>query len=69
MTIKSNIIFHYLFKIDKVNIVVKFKLSLLFCWLGIHRYKIINIAYGFGPSDSIKTLECKICGIKKIQKS
>ncbi len=48
---------------------MKFKLSLLFCWLGIHQYKIIDITYGFGASDSIKMLECKICGIKKVEKN
>jgi len=48
---------------------MKFKLRLLFCWLGIHQYKIIDVTFGFGPSDSIKTLECKICGIKKVQQN
>ena len=47
---------------------MKFKISLLFCWMGIHQYKIIDITYGFGSSDSIKRIECKICGIKKIVK-
>jgi len=45
------------------------KLSLLLCWVGIHQYKIIDVTYGFGTSDSIKTLECKICGIKEIKKN
>ena len=48
---------------------MKFKLNLLFCWLGIHQYKIIDITYGFGASDSIQTIECKICGIKKVKKT
>ena len=46
-----------------------FKFAYLVCWLGIHRYKIIDVTYGFGSSDSIKTLECKICGIKEIKKN
>ena len=48
--------------------IVKLRLNLLLCWLGIHRYKVINISFGFGPSGSIKTIQCKICGIKKTKK-
>ena len=44
------------------------KLSLVLCWLGIHRYKLIDVSYGFGPGGSVKTLECKICKIKIIRK-
>ena len=44
---------------------MKLNLGLLLCWLGIHQYKIIDVKYGFGASDSIRALECKICGIKK----
>jgi hypothetical protein len=47
---------------------VKIKIGLLLCWLGIHRYKIINSTFGFGPSGIIKKIQCKICGIKKIKK-
>ena len=43
-------------------------LSLLLCWLGIHRYKVIDVSFGFGQGGSVKTIECKICGIKKIIK-
>ena len=43
------------------------KLSLPLCLVGIHQYKIIDVTYGFGASGSIITLECKICGIKKIE--
>ena len=65
--IKLNIIFYFLIKSDKFGIIMK--LSLLLCWLGIHQYKIIDVTFGFGPSDSIKTLECKICGIKKVEQN
>ena len=44
------------------------KLSLLLCWLGIHRYKIIDVSFGFGQGGSVKTVECKICKIKKTKK-
>ena len=49
-----------------INQVMKFKLSLLLCWLGIHRYKTIDARFGFGSQDPIKTIQCKICGIKKV---
>ena len=44
------------------------KLSLLLCLLGIHRYKVIDISFGFGVGGSVRTIQCKICGIKKIKK-
>jgi len=47
---------------------VKIRLGLLLCWLGIHRYKVIDISFGFAAGDSIRTIKCKICGIKKIEK-
>jgi hypothetical protein len=45
---------------------MKYKFIKLLCWLGIHRYKTIEITYGFGPGGSVETIECKVCGIKKI---
>ena len=47
---------------------MKLRLDLLLCWLNIHRYKVIDISFGFGPSGAIKTIQCKICGIKKTKK-
>ena len=44
------------------------KLSLLLRLLGIHRYKVIDILFGFGVGGSIRTIQCKICEIKKIRK-
>jgi len=44
------------------------RLSLLWCWLGIHRYEVVDVSFGFGPSGAIKTLQCKICGVKKIKR-
>ena len=44
------------------------KLSSLLCWLGIHRYKIIDVFFGFGQGGAVKTVECKICKIKKTKK-
>ena len=47
---------------------MKFDLNLLLCWLGIHRYRIINSTFGFGLGGTVKRIQCKICGIKKIRK-
>ena len=44
---------------------MKVNLGLLLCWIGIHRYKIIGVSFGFGQGGSVKTDQCKICGIKK----
>ena len=53
---------------DKIVKEVKTKLALLLCWLGIHRYKVIDISFGFAAGDIVKVIECKIYGIKKIRK-
>ena len=47
---------------------MKLNLDLLFCWIGIHRYKIIDISFGFGSGGSVKTVQCKVCKIKKTKK-
>jgi len=47
---------------------MKFKLSLLLCWLGIHRYKIISSTFGFGPGGTVERVQCKICGIINVRK-
>ena len=44
-----------------------FKFAYLVCWLGIHRYKIIDITFGFGKGGSIQRLKCKICGVEKVK--
>ena len=51
---------------DKIVKAVKRKLGLLLCWFGIHRYKVIDISFGFAAGDSVRTIKCKICGIEKI---
>ena len=47
---------------------MKLNLGLLLCWLGIHRYKVIDVSFSFGQGGSVKTIECKICNIKKTRK-
>jgi len=62
--------FHSLYynESDKIVKAVKRKLGLLLCWLGIHRYKVIDISFGFAAGDSVRTIKCKICGVEKIRK-
>jgi hypothetical protein len=62
--------FHSLYykESDKIVKAMKTKLALLLCWFGIHRYKVIDISFGFAAGDSVRTIKCKICGIKKIRK-
>ena len=38
-----------------------------FCYIGIHRYDIIDTKYGFGAAGSTETVKCKDCGIAKIR--
>ena len=45
---------------------MKYKLNLLLCRIGIHRYKIIDANFTFSSPNPIKTIQCKICGVKKI---
>ena len=47
---------------------MELSLGKLLCWLGIHRYKIIDVSFGFGRGGSVKTVQCKICGIKITKK-
>ena len=43
------------------------KFTFWLCWLGIHKYKVIDTIFGFGKAGSIQKLKCKICGIEKIK--
>ena len=38
-----------------------------FCYIGIHRYDIIDTKYGFGAAGSTETVRCKDCAITKIR--
>ena len=53
---------------DKIVKAVKRKLGLLLCWFGFHRYKVIDVSFGFAAGDSVRTVKCKICGIEEIRK-
>ena len=39
-----------------------------FCYIGLHRYKKIDINFSFGPGGSTETVKCKDCDIKKLRK-
>ena len=43
------------------------KLANILCYLGIHRYKVANIEFGFDPTDRVTTLQCKKCGYSKVK--
>ena len=42
--------------------------NLILCKLGIHRYKVVDVSFSFGASGTIKTIQCRFCGIKKTRK-
>ena len=52
---------------DNVGRILMIKLNYLLCLLGIHRYKVIDITFGFGKGSAIQKIKCKICGIQKIK--
>ena len=43
------------------------KFTYLLCWLGIHRYRVVDATFGFGAAGSTQRLKCRICGIQKIK--
>ena len=47
---------------------MKIKIALLLCWLGIHRYRTIDSTFSFAPGGTVRKIQCKICGIKKLEK-
>ena len=44
------------------------KFTYLLCWLGIHRYKVIDVTFGFGAGGTAQRIKRKICGIQKIKR-
>ena len=44
------------------------RFTYLLCWLGIHRYKVIDVTFGFGAGGTTQRIKCKICGIQKIKR-
>jgi len=44
------------------------KFTYLLCWLGVHRYKVVDTTFGFGAGGSAQKIKCKICGIQKIRR-
>jgi hypothetical protein len=42
-------------------------LLMLLCFLGIHKFKVIDIRFGFGAAGSTETVKCKVCGKQKVR--
>jgi hypothetical protein len=42
-------------------------LSMLLCYVGIHKYETISTRFGFGAAGSTETIKCKVCGIQKVR--
>ncbi len=36
----------------------------LFCWLGLHDYRVVDITFSFGPGGAVETVECRRCGYR-----
>jgi len=43
------------------------RLTFFLCWLGIHKYQVIDTIFGIGKGGSTQKIKCKICGIQKIR--
>ena len=54
--------------LGKIDGIMMIKFTYLLCWLGIHRYKVIDVTFGFGAGGAIQKIKCKICGIQKIRR-
>ena len=53
---------------DKGDEIVMIRFAYLLCWLGIHRYKVIDATFGFGAGGTAQRIKRKICGIQKIKR-
>ena len=34
----------------------------LFCFLGFHDFRVVEVTLGFGPSGAVEKVECRRCG-------
>ncbi len=34
----------------------------LFCFLGFHHFRVVEVTVGFGPSGAVEKVECRRCG-------
>ena len=34
----------------------------LLCWLGFHRFRVIDVTFGFGSGARVEKVQCKRCG-------
>ncbi len=35
----------------------------IFCFLGLHSFRVTDVTYWFGPSGSVEKVECRRCGL------
>ena len=54
--------------IREVDKIMMIKFTYLLCWLGIHRYRVVDTTFGFGAAGSTQKLQCRNCGIQKIKR-
>lgn len=40
-----------------LNIIGKFS-----CWLGFHKFRVIDVSYGFGETGKVEKIQCQRCG-------
>ncbi len=38
------------------------KLGLWLCRIGFHKYRIVEVKFGFGTAGKVETVECERCG-------
>lgn len=36
----------------------------LFCWLGIHDFRVVDVTLAFGAGGAVETVECRRCGLR-----
>ena len=34
----------------------------LLCWLGFHRFRVVDATFGFGHGGAVESVECRRCG-------
>ncbi len=38
------------------------------CWLGLHRFRVIQKSFEFSTDEGVETVECQRCGMRVIRK-
>ena len=45
------------------------KFGRLLCWLGVHRFHVVDATFGFGCGGAVETVECQRCGLTKTRRA